>query len=163
MKVDEPYKDSWTERMAQPRPSTTDAFVRRLNHEVVRVCGERGIRQGALADPLGVSENTLSSWLNGRSSPGLAHLIQLADVLSVGIEELTGSQRSHDSHRLAKHRQACESLVRQLASLDLGVAADPTTKLGPALEDLGSATPDLLAVLKRAQDVVAALDSSAAM
>lgn len=49
---------------------------------------ERGMRQTALARALNVSSVCVNNYTKGKKLPSLVRLIQIADVLSVSMDEL---------------------------------------------------------------------------
>ena len=48
----------------------------------------KGYKQKFVADKVGVSEVTLSNWVNGKSSPNEVHIAKLSQVLNTSIEIL---------------------------------------------------------------------------
>ncbi len=48
----------------------------------------KGIKQKWLAEKLGVSEVTVSNWVQEKSMPSKKHLGKLSELLSVSINEL---------------------------------------------------------------------------
>ena len=48
------------------------------------------ISQETLAEKVGVSRQTVTKWETDRGEPGIANLIQLADVFSISVDELLG-------------------------------------------------------------------------
>jgi transcriptional regulator with XRE-family HTH domain len=67
-------------------PRFTDNFVRLL--------GLHGLTQHFTAQLLGVSEATMSSWMNGKSTPSLAKAIDIADLFQVSTDRLMGAEFS---------------------------------------------------------------------
>lgn len=53
---------------------------------------EAELTQGELADRIGVSQKTLSSWETGRTDPTIADVIKLCKVFDCPIEKLTGTK-----------------------------------------------------------------------
>ena len=53
-----------------------------------RLMQEKGISAYRMAKKLGVHQTTISNWLNGKSSPRVTALPQIAEVLDVGMTEL---------------------------------------------------------------------------
>jgi len=49
---------------------------------------ERGMSQRFVAKQVGVNENTLRNWIQGKSFPRLDQAVKLAEVLDVDIKEL---------------------------------------------------------------------------
>jgi len=48
----------------------------------------KGFKQKFIAEKIGVTEVTLSNWVNGKAIPKDKHLIKLSQVLDVPIETL---------------------------------------------------------------------------
>jgi len=67
-------------------PRFTDNFVRLL--------GLHGLTQHFTAQLLGVSDATMSSWMNGKSTPSLAKAIHIADLFQVSTDRLMGAEFS---------------------------------------------------------------------
>lgn len=57
-----------------------------LNIKIARA--DAGVTQRQLAEKVGVSPMTVSFWETGRNCPSLAHLIEVADALSVSLDQL---------------------------------------------------------------------------
>jgi transcriptional regulator with XRE-family HTH domain len=74
--------------MAENRetPRFTDNFVRLL--------GLHALTQHFTAQLLSVSEATMSSWMNGRSTPSLAKAIDIADLFQISTDRLMGAEFS---------------------------------------------------------------------
>lgn len=74
--------------MAENRetPRFTDNFVRLL--------GVHALTQHFTAQLLGVSEATMSSWMNGKSTPSLAKAIDIADLFQISTDRLMGAEFS---------------------------------------------------------------------
>ncbi len=74
--------------MAESReiPRFTDNFVRLL--------GLHALTQHFTAQLLGVSEATMSSWMNGKSTPSLAKAIDIADLFQISTDRLMGAEFS---------------------------------------------------------------------
>ncbi len=51
---------------------------------------EQGLNQVRLAEKIGVKQNTISSWLNGKKEPCIYSLWLLADYFNVDIDFLVG-------------------------------------------------------------------------
>lgn len=67
-------------------PRFTDNFVRLL--------GLHRLSQHFTAQLLGVSEATMSSWMNGRSQPSLGKAIGIAELFQVSTDRLMGAEFS---------------------------------------------------------------------
>ena len=70
----------------QETPRFTDNFVRLL--------GVHALTQHFTAQLLGVSEATMSSWMNGKSTPSLAKAIDIADLFQISTDRLMGAEFS---------------------------------------------------------------------
>jgi transcriptional regulator with XRE-family HTH domain len=64
-------------------PPFTDNFVRLL--------GLHRLSQHFTAQLLGVSEATMSAWMNGKSQPSLGKAIGIADLFQVSTDRLMGA------------------------------------------------------------------------
>ncbi|WP_369427805.1 helix-turn-helix transcriptional regulator [Membranihabitans maritimus] len=49
----------------------------------------KGIKQKWLAEKVGVSEVTISNWVQQKSSPNMIHMKKLCDILGMSVEELS--------------------------------------------------------------------------
>lgn len=57
----------------------------------------RGIKQKWLAEKIGVSEVTVSSWSSGKSSPSIKNQKKLSKILDVPIEIISKSIINEDN------------------------------------------------------------------
>jgi|APGre2960657444_1045066.scaffolds.fasta_scaffold89577_2 transcriptional regulator with XRE-family HTH domain len=48
----------------------------------------RGLKQKWLADKIGVTEVTISNWVNNRTYPSIETLISISTVLKIEVKEL---------------------------------------------------------------------------
>ena len=64
----------------------------RFTDNFVRLLGLHGLSQNFTAQLLGVSEATLSAWMNGRSSPSLPKAIDVAALFQVSTDRLMGAE-----------------------------------------------------------------------
>jgi transcriptional regulator with XRE-family HTH domain len=48
----------------------------------------RGLKQKWLADKLGVTEVTISNWVNNRTYPSIETLISISNVLKIEVKDL---------------------------------------------------------------------------
>jgi transcriptional regulator with XRE-family HTH domain len=67
----------------EPAPFT-DNFIRLL--------GLHALSQHFTAQLLGVSEATMSAWMNGKSTPSLAKAIDIADLFQISTDRLMGAK-----------------------------------------------------------------------
>jgi transcriptional regulator with XRE-family HTH domain len=70
--------------MAKKSSPFTDNFVRLL--------GLHALSQHFTADLLGVSEATVSGWMNGKTSPSLTKAIAIADLFQISTDKLMGAK-----------------------------------------------------------------------
>lgn len=54
---------------------------------------QRGIKQKRIAEILGVSEISVSRWVNGKNIPQPKYILKLAKLLEISIEELINENR----------------------------------------------------------------------
>ena len=57
----------------------------------VEPVGLHGLTQHFTAQLLGVSEATMSSWMNGKSTPSLAKAIAIAELFQISTDRLMGA------------------------------------------------------------------------
>ncbi len=56
------------------------------------MCEKRGMTAGFIADNLNVSQQTVYSWYSAKKLPTLDHLVELADILNVSMDELVATK-----------------------------------------------------------------------
>ena len=61
-----------------------------FNQNLQKLRAEKNISQEQLADKIGVSRQSVSSWESGKSSPELDKLIALSELFEISLDELTG-------------------------------------------------------------------------
>jgi len=64
----------------------------RFTDNFIRLLGLHGLTQHFTAQLLGVSEATMSSWMNGKSQPSLAKAIDIADLFQISTDRLMGAE-----------------------------------------------------------------------
>jgi transcriptional regulator with XRE-family HTH domain len=64
----------------------------RFTDNFVRLLGMHALSQNFAASLLGVSGATMSSWMNGRSSPSLAKAITIAEFFQLSTDRLMGAE-----------------------------------------------------------------------
>lgn len=106
----------------------------------------RGLNGAQLAAMVGVSENSVSSWMTGKYSPRRGHAERIAEVLGLSVDELYGRPTPAQKASAVRDTAAidAERLVRELAKLRATEAA---------LRGLSEVVPPLLDVLSRAQSL----------
>lgn len=90
-----------------------DAFLKELGQRIADLRKDAGLTQAQLAEKVGVSQQIIASYENGRRNFPVARLLELAEALGVQAGELlTGKQELHTrrTSRLDKQLVA----VRQL-------------------------------------------------
>ncbi len=60
----------------------------------VRLLGLHGLSQHFTAELLGVSEATMSAWMNGKATPSLAKAIDIAELFQISTDRLMGAEFS---------------------------------------------------------------------
>ena len=63
----------------------------RFRDNFVRLLGLHALSQNFAAELIGVSGATLSSWMNGKSSPSLAKAVAVAELFQISANRLTGA------------------------------------------------------------------------
>ena len=64
----------------------------RFQDNFVRLLGLHGLSQNFTAQLLGVSEASMSAWMNGKATPSLAKAIDIADLFQVSTDRLMGAE-----------------------------------------------------------------------
>jgi len=64
----------------------------RFNDNFVRLLGLHALTQHFAAQLLGVSEATISSWMNGKSTPSLSKAIAIAELFQISTDKLMGAE-----------------------------------------------------------------------
>jgi transcriptional regulator with XRE-family HTH domain len=75
---------------------------------------ERGVTGKDLASELGVSQNTISSIVNGNSFPKPSLLLEMARVLEIDLRDLFVSTRSKDLSDPAMAIQEIKRILEQV-------------------------------------------------
>jgi putative transcriptional regulator len=57
-------------------------------NRIAEVLAEKAISQNWLAENLGVTKQTVSSWCNQKNQPSFVHLYRIADLLEIDVREL---------------------------------------------------------------------------
>lgn len=76
-----------------------------IGRNIARLRRQHGMTQEGLAQQLGVSFQAVSRWENGVTTPDVATLLQLAQVLSTGLDALAGHTPQEVSPYQAWYRQ----------------------------------------------------------
>ncbi len=74
--------------MAEDRAPST------FQDNFVRLLGLHGLSQHFTAQLLGVSEATMSAWMNGKATPSLAKAIDIAELFQISTDRLMGAEFS---------------------------------------------------------------------
>ena len=64
----------------------------RFTDNFVRLLGMHALTQNFAAGLLGVSGATISSWMNGKSSPSLSKAIVIAELFQISTDRLMGAE-----------------------------------------------------------------------
>ena len=85
-------------------PSVTETFERMLRlegyHVVTALSAEAGLNQAEVAEQMGVSAPSVSSWETGRSRPKHGRMAQLAGILGVPATDLLDDAAPEDAQEL---------------------------------------------------------------
>ena len=77
-----------TRRIITTMAIKNEAFFKDLGQRIATARKERGLTQQALADQLGVSQQTLAHYEVGRVGVGAAMLPRLAELLDLSLDEI---------------------------------------------------------------------------
>ncbi len=66
----------------------TTLDIENTGRNIKNICREQGVSVDDIAFMLGVSTQTIYSWFSAKKMPTVDHLIELADVLDVTVDEL---------------------------------------------------------------------------
>lgn len=64
----------------------------RFTDNFVRLLGLHALSQHFAAQLLGVSDATMSSWMNGKSTPSLGKAITIAELFQISTDKLMGAE-----------------------------------------------------------------------
>ncbi len=67
---------------------TLNMFPQRLKELRLK----KGLTQTELGEKVGVKQNTLTNWENGKREPSFENLVKLADLLDVSLDWLFGRE-----------------------------------------------------------------------
>lgn len=59
-----------------------------MSVNIKKIRKEQGLTQVALAEKIGVKQNTISAWENGESYPRVEVLIKLSEIFGCTLDEL---------------------------------------------------------------------------
>jgi len=96
-----------------------------MNGNILRRLREdKGLSQEEVANRLGLSQKTISSWEKDRTNPKLSQLKQLCDIYECSLESVTGV-RNHDLNDIS----LVDIIVKldQLSTVELETIRDKTT------------------------------------
>jgi transcriptional regulator with XRE-family HTH domain len=128
-------------------PNSLDPIALNLRE----LLAERRMERQELAKLVGVSPNSVSNWVSGRFQPGRKHLLQLAVVFDLTVDELCGGAPSRATKAGVGDRidgdttELSDAIVRRLAGLNPEPVAAAASAFGS----------DLMTVLREAQEYCA--------
>ncbi len=73
---------------------TEDRAPATFQDNFVRLLGLHALSQHFTAQLLGVSEATMSAWMNGKSTPSLPNAIDVAELFQISTDRLMGAEFS---------------------------------------------------------------------
>ncbi len=56
--------------------------------QIKRTCSDHGITVDCIVEKMNVSRQTVYSWFSSKKMPSIDHIIELADLLDVTVDEL---------------------------------------------------------------------------
>ena len=71
-----------------------DRAPARFTDNFIRLLGLHALSQHFTAQLLGVSEATMSAWMNGKSTPSLPKAIGIAELFQISTDRLMGAEFS---------------------------------------------------------------------
>jgi transcriptional regulator with XRE-family HTH domain len=71
---------------------TDERELPRFTDNFIRLLGLHGLSQNFTAQLLGVSEATMSAWMNAKSTPSLPKAIDIADLFQISTDRLMGAE-----------------------------------------------------------------------
>jgi transcriptional regulator with XRE-family HTH domain len=99
----------------------TDEELPRFTDNFVRLLGLHGLSQHYTAQLLGVSEATMSAWMNGKSTPSLTKAIGIAELFQISTDRLMGAEFSdlleHELSDPERFKRVEERIRRGLSPL----------------------------------------------
>ncbi len=109
-----------TPYMATTVTHADDAFGSRLDTAIENseISGRR------LAEELGVDKSTVSSWRTGKNKPRHGHLVRVAKILSISIDELVEDRGSAEAEKLVERLASLESSTQAVTDDLLQLMAD---------------------------------------
>jgi transcriptional regulator with XRE-family HTH domain len=100
---------------------TGDAAGHRFTDNFIRLLGMHALTQNFAAGVIGVSSATMSSWMNGKSSPSLSKAIAIAEVFGITTDRLIGAEFAdlveHELASRERYEKVEERLRRSRSSL----------------------------------------------
>ncbi|MFW5780708.1 MAG: helix-turn-helix domain-containing protein [Bacillota bacterium] len=66
---------------------------------------EKGMTQSQLADKLGLTNKAISKWETGEAYPDTAHLVPLAKIFSITVDELLNGARRETNHQFSPEEE----------------------------------------------------------
>jgi transcriptional regulator with XRE-family HTH domain len=110
--------------------SAADALPPVAVEALKRVLRQRGVNQKRLAVLLGVTETTVSRWLNRSQGMPMGTLLRLADVLRVPVAALFAGVIAEGPHDIPPGLEALEQIVRSLEAMRAMLRGVPLHRLG---------------------------------
>lgn len=80
----------------------TEAFLKELGQRIADLRKDAGLTQAQLAKKVGVSQQIIASYENGKRNFPVARLLELADVLGAPAEELLEGSIGRRTHRMTR-------------------------------------------------------------
>ena len=90
-----------------------------LQDALKRARHNAGLTQRQLSEQFGTSEKTIKNWEQGKSSPSVPTLIELADFYKCDLDYLTGriDARTHDLKFISEYTGLSETTIDQIQGL----------------------------------------------
>ncbi|NJS13654.1 MAG: helix-turn-helix transcriptional regulator [Sphingopyxis sp.] len=95
-------------------PAKHEAYFKELGTRIAKARKERGMTQQALADALGIAQQTLAHYEVGRIGVGIAMLPRLAELLDLSFDEILLGQ---PTVRIPGKRGPASRLEQQLDAI----------------------------------------------
>lgn len=124
--------ENWDTRQQQMSPLSSGSALERL-------ISASSLSQATIAERVGVSKNTVTSWKRGYHRPQAEHALRLAEILACDVTEVLGD--GHTPSKGGGHERS--------SPLDRAGADARLSQLREGLERLEAVVPDLMRAFRQ--------------